>query len=182
MSRYDTIYLREEIDHPPRFFLVFTIHISPFTYCIHIITSLVDVRLKYQPLWSTACQSTEENKWRCFKTLRFIQLDNFEVKYLPLPESYNTNFEFSFIIHRFVSEYHQKNLWVPSHFCLLCLLKSATVTSFSQLHLQRNSGSRRSLDQRNPHFIARYTRWLIKKSKKWEKLWRLFCRNGKFHV
>ena len=55
-------------------------------------------------------------------------------------------------------------------FCLGCLLKSATVTSFSQLHLSRNSGSRRSLDQINPHFIALYTRWLIKKAKRCEKL------------
>ena len=55
-------------------------------------------------------------------------------------------------------------------FCLGCLVKSATVTSFSQLHLSRNSGSRRSLDQINPHFIALYTRWLIKKAKRCEKL------------
>ena len=55
-------------------------------------------------------------------------------------------------------------------FCLGCLLKSATVTSFSQLHLSRNSGSRRSLDQVNLHFIAHYTRWLIKNAKKCEKL------------
>ena len=57
-----------------------------------------------------------------------------------------------------------------SYFCLGCLLKSATVTSFSQLQLSRNSGSRRSLDQINLHFIAFCTRWLIKKAKKWEKL------------
>ena len=55
-------------------------------------------------------------------------------------------------------------------FCLGCLLKSATVTSFSKLHQSRNSGSRLSFDQVNLHFIALYTRWLIKKAKKCEKL------------
>ena len=55
-------------------------------------------------------------------------------------------------------------------FCLGCLVKSATVTSFPQLHLSRNSGSRRSLDQINPHFIVLYTRWLIKRAKRCEKL------------
>ena len=34
------------------------------------------------------------------------------------------------------------------------LLKSATVTSFSQLHLSCNSGSGRSLDQINLHFFS----------------------------
>ena len=43
---------------------------------------LVNVRHKYQSIWLTACQSTEAN----------IQIfSNFEVKYLPLPESYNIN-------------------------------------------------------------------------------------------
>ena len=55
-------------------------------------------------------------------------------------------------------------------FCLGCLVKSATVTSFSRSHPSRNSGSRRSPDQINPHFIAVYTRWLIKKAKNCEKL------------
>ena len=54
------------------------------------------------------------------------------------------------------------------------LLKSATATSFSQLHLSRNSGSRRSFDQITLHFIARYTRWLIKKARKCEKLSKFF--------
>ena len=63
----------------------------------------------------------------------------------------------------------KKNLflsWMP--------LKSATVTSFSQLHLSRNSCSRRSLDKINLHFLALYTRWLIKKGEKCEKLSRFF--------
>ena len=35
---------------------------------------------------------TEANIRLCFQTFRFIQIfDNFEVKYLPLPESHNTN-------------------------------------------------------------------------------------------
>ena len=67
-----------------------------------------------------------------------------------------------------------KNLWALPYFCLGCLLKSATVTSFSQLHLSRTSCSRRSLDQINLHFLALYTRWLIEKGEKWEKLSRFF--------
>ena len=35
---------------------------------------------------------------------------------------------------------------------------NAISQSFSQLHLSRNSGSRRSLDQINLHFLALYTR------------------------
>ena len=54
------------------------------------------------------------------------------------------------------------------------LLKSATVTSFSQLHLSCNSGSGRSLDQINLHFLALHTRRLIKKAKKYEKISRFF--------
>ena len=55
----------------------------------------------------------------------------------------------------------------------LGLLKSVTVTSFSQPHLLCNSCSRRSLDQINLHFLALHTRWLIKKAKTYEKLsWR----------
>ena len=55
--------------------------------------------------------------------------------------------------------------------CFLgCLLKSANVTSFSQLHLSHNSCSRRSLDKINLHFLALYTRWLIKKGENCEKL------------
>ena len=76
--------------------------------------------------------------------------------------------------HYFISENHQKNLWALPYFCLGCLLKSATVTSFSQLHLSRNSCSRRSLDKINLHFLALYTRWLIKKGEKCEKLSRFF--------
>ena len=74
------------------------------------------------------------------------------------------------IIHHFIYKDHQKNLWALPYFCLGCLLKSATVTSFSQLHLSRNSCSRRSLDKINLHFLALYTRWLIKKGEKCEKL------------
>ena len=69
------------------------------------------------------------------------------------------------------------HLWKPSknlrallYFCLGCLSKSATVTSFSQLHMSGNSGSKRSLVQINLHFLALYTRWLIKKVKKYENL------------
>ena len=67
-----------------------------------------------------------------------------------------------------------KNLWALPYFCLGCLLKSATVTSFSQLHLSRNSCSRRSLDKINLHFLALYTRWLVKKGENCEKLSRFF--------
>ena len=73
-----------------------------------------------------------------------------------------------------------KNLWALPYFCLGCLLKSATVTSFSQLHLSRNSCSRRSLDKINLHFLALYTRWLIKKGEKCEKLSRFFVRMENF--
>ena len=59
-------------------------------------------------------------------------------------------------------------------FCLGCLLKSVTMTSFSQPHLLCNSCSRRSLDQINLHFLALHTRRLIKKGEKCEKLSR-FC-------
>ena len=79
-----------------------------------------------------------------------------------------------YITHYFVSENHPKNLWVLLYFCLRCLLKSATVTSFSQLHLSRNSGCSRSLDRINLHFLALHTRWLIKKAKKCEKISRSF--------
>ena len=43
-----------------------------------------------------------------------------------------------------------------------------------RLHLSRNSGSRRSLDRINLHFLALYTRLLIKEAKKCEKLSRFF--------
>ena len=40
--------------------------------------------------WRNVDQQRQIND--CFKTFRFIQIfDNFEVKYLPLPESYITN-------------------------------------------------------------------------------------------
>ena len=61
---------------------------------------------------------------------------------------------------------HQKNLWALPYFCLGYLLKSAIVTSFSQLHLSRTSCSRRSLDKINLHFLVLYTRWLIKQGEK----------------
>ena len=67
-----------------------------------------------------------------------------------------------------------KSLWALLYFCLGCLSKSATVITFSQLHLSRNSCSRQSLHQMNLHFLALYTRWLIKKGKKSEKFSRLF--------
>ena len=47
-----------------------------------------------------------------------------------------------FITHHFLSKKHQKNLWELPYFCLGCLLNSAIVTSFSQLHLSRNSDSK----------------------------------------
>ena len=81
---------------------------------------------------------------------------------------------FPFIIYHFISENHEKNLWALPYFCLGCLLKSATATSFSQLHLSRNSGSSRSLDRINLHFLSLHTRWLIKKAMKCEKLSRFF--------
>ena len=87
-----------------------------------------------------------------------------------------------FVIHHFISANHQKNLWALPYFCLGYLLKSATLTSFSQLHLQRNSGSGRSLDQTNLHFLALHTRWLIKKAKKCEKLSIFFVGMGNFTV
>ena len=59
----------------------------------YIVTSSINVQLKYQWIWLLACQPTATNKLLCFKTFRFIQIfEDFEVKYLPLPESYNTNF------------------------------------------------------------------------------------------
>ena len=75
-----------------------------------------------------------------------------------------------------------KNIWVLPYFCLGCLLKSATVTSFYQLHLSRNSGPRRSLEQINPHSISLYTRWLIEEAKKMWTTFESVVRNGKFHV
>ena len=81
---------------------------------------------------------------------------------------------FPFIAHHFISENHQKNLWALPYFCLGCLLQSAPLTSCSQPHLSRNSCSGRSLNQINLYFLALYTRWLMKKGKKCEKLSRLF--------
>ena len=52
--------------------------------------------------------------------------------------------------------------------------KIVTMTSFSQLHFSRNSGSRRSPDYMNLHFLV-LTRWLIKKTEKYEKLSRYFA-------
>ena len=76
---------------------------------------------------------------------------------------------FLFIIRHFIFESHPKNLLAVPYFCLRCLLKPAAVISFSQLHLWRNSCSRRSLDPINLHFLAVYTRWLIKKATNCEK-------------
>ena len=63
----------------------------------------------------------------------------------------------------------EKKMALP-YFCLGCLLKSAIMTSFSQLRLSRNSCSGRSLDKINVHFLALYTRWLIEKGEECEKL------------
>ena len=87
-----------------------------------------------------------------------------------------------FIIHHLISEIHQKNIWELPNFSLGCPLRSATVTSFSQLNLSRNSGSSRSLDQMNLHFLAPHTRWLIKESSKFWKTFEIFRKNGKFHI
>ena len=51
------------------------------------------------------------------------------------------------MIHYFINKKHLKNLWALPYSCPRCLLKSATVTSFSQLNLSRNSGSGWSLDR-----------------------------------
>ena len=51
------------------------------------------------------------------------------------------------MIHHFINKKHLKNLWALPYSCPRCLLKSATVTSFSQLHLSRNSGSGWSPDR-----------------------------------
>ena len=51
------------------------------------------------------------------------------------------------MIHHFINKKQLKNLWALPYSCPRCLLKSATVTSFSQLHLSRNSGSGWSLDR-----------------------------------
>ena len=75
---------------------------------------------------------------------------------------------------------HQKNLWALPYFCLGCLLKSATVTSFSQLHLSRNTCCRQSLEQINLHFSALCKRWLIKKDKKCVKFSRFFVGKENF--
>ena len=99
----------------------------------------------------------------------------------PWLERYNKSW-FPFITHHFISENHQTNLWELPYFCIGCLLKSGTVTSFSQLHLSPNSGTGRSLDRINLHFLALHTRWLIKKAKKIWKTFEIFCRNGKFHA
>ena len=71
------------------------------------------------------------------------------------------------------------HLWKPN-FCLGCLLKSTTVTSFSWLHLSRNSGSRQSLDEVNLHFLVLFKRRLIKKDKKCEKRSRFFVEMENF--
>ena len=67
-----------------------------------------------------------------------------------------------------------KRYWELPHFPLGCLLKSATVTSFSQLNLSRNSGSSWSLDQMNLHFLLFIQDDWSKKAKKCEKLSRFF--------
>ena len=74
----------------------------------------------------------------------------------------------------FISENHQKNIWELPNFSLGCHLRSATVTSFSQLNLSRNSGSSWSLDQMNLHFLLFIQDDWSKKAKKCEKLSRFF--------
>ena len=79
------------------------------------------------------------------------------------------------MIHHFITKKKdQKTNWAQPYFCFGRLLQSAIVRSFTQLHLSRNSGFRGSLERIKLHFIARYTRWLIKKAKKCEQLSRVF--------
>ena len=81
-----------------------------------------------------ACQSKEAKKWLCFYLIHLI-FNNFEVNYLSLPESYNTN-----LITLYNSSFH----------------KFATMTwSFYQLHLSRNSGSQQSLGPIINNFFIR---------------------------
>ena len=85
------------------------------------------------------------------------------------------------MIHHFITKKKdQKTHWALPYFCFGCLLQSAIVRSFTQLHLSRNSGFRGSLERIKLHFIARYTRWLIKKAKKCEQLSRVFVGMGNF--
>ena len=85
---------------------------------------IMNIGCKYQSILLMACQSKEAKKWLCFYLIHLI-LDSFEVNYLSLPESYNTN-----LITLYNSSFH----------------KFATMTwSFYQLHLSRNSGSQQSL-------------------------------------
>ena len=104
-------------------------------------------------------------------TLRSIISPCQKATVLILIPLYNTSFDFW---------NHQKHLWALPYFCLGCLLKSATVTSLSQLHLSRNSGPGRSLEQINLHSVALYTRWLIEEAKKMWATFESFFRNGKF--
>ena len=51
------------------------------------------------------------------------------------------------------------------------------MTSFSRLHPSRSYSSRRLIEQINLHFMAVYTRWLIKEAKKCEQLSWVFSRS-----
>ena len=85
---------------------------------------IMNIGCKYQSILLMACQSKEAKKWLCFYLIHLI-FNNFEVNYLSLPESYDTN-----LITLYNPSFH----------------KLATVTrSFYQLHLSRNSGSQRSV-------------------------------------
>ena len=81
------------------------------------------------------------------------------------------------------------HLWEPSEKCLGTTVflswmpfKICDCRLSVRLHLSRNSGSRRSLDRINLHFLALYTRLLIKEAKKMWKTFEIFCRNGKLYV
>ena len=138
--------------------------------CTHIFTSLINVRRKHQSIWRLVNQERQiyDCLFRLFDSSKYLTTLRSNISRcqkattLILITLYNPLF----------------HLWKSSKkifgryriFCPGSLLKSVTVTSFSQLHLSRNFCSRRSLDQINLHFLALHTRWLIKKGEKCEKL------------
>ena len=137
-----------------------------------LISSLVNVRRKYQSIWLTACESTEainDCVFRLFDSFKYLTTLRSNIS-PQLPERYNNNLN-SPLKSYFISENHQKNLWALLNFCLGCLLKSATVTSFSvTCHAILAVDS----DQIYPNFLALLSRWLITKAKECEKLSRFF--------
>ena len=92
------------------------------------------------------------SKWLYFWTSRFIQMTSLRLNISPCQRA-TTLVLIPFYNPSFSSENHQKNIWALPYFCLGCLLKPASVTSFSQLRLSRNSGSSRSLYRIVSNFI-----------------------------